>query len=126
MLKTGDTVVCINDSVPANFHFKLPIKKGTEYTIRNVIRSPCCGYLWVDVGFTAISPFQACISCEKQFLTTGVWWFDYGRFAPVIPKQELEEMEITESTYNGVVIRSCHLSNGQTIHMKKESAWKQD
>lgn len=98
MFKTGDTVVCINDSLPAEFKLRLPIRKGKEYVIRAMKRSECCGYWWVDVGFDAVSPGQACPSCKVHWPTDGVWWFDRNRFAPVVtaPAAKVNERELEE------------------------------
>lgn len=96
MFKEGDTVICINDSLPTHFLVQLPIKKDSEYTIRNVRRSPCCGYLWVDVGFTAATPLQACIPCNKTFMADGSWWLDHNRFAPVIRSTERRSIQKEE------------------------------
>lgn len=87
--KIGQSVICINDKLPAGFISK--IKKGDVYKIKDITKCNGCG---ADVLILSNIPEEinkTCILCGSTTMPSGAY-YQY-RFAPfnydIIPNHEI-------------------------------------
>lgn len=92
-MKTGDRVVCIDDS---GGHYT-NLKKGREYIIYDVKKKQCgCNGVLIDVGLSSsVEPcLCTCGSCRKYYYDTLVHYVGEQRFRKVEEKVSYVKLEI--------------------------------